>query len=58
MERDRCDMCQRPMIIIDETCQEEESDTNRKDGQEKKTDGTKIGGRLDRMEKEVFSGSD
>ncbi len=31
------------MIIIDETIQEEESDTTRKDGHEKRTDGTKIG---------------
>ena len=34
------------MIIIDETRQEEESDTNRKEGHEKKTDGTKIGGEM------------
>ena len=31
------------MIIIDETRQEEESDSNRKDGHDKRTDGTKIG---------------
>ncbi len=40
------------MIIIDETRQEEESDTNRKEGHEKRTDGTKIGGRWGKMEKE------
>ena len=34
------------MIIIDETRQDEESDTNRKDGQEKRTDGTKIEGEI------------
>ena len=34
------------MIIIDETCQEEESDTTRKDGHDKSTDGTKIGGEM------------
>ena len=34
------------MIIIDETRQEEESDTDRKEGQEKRTDGTKIGGEM------------
>ena len=34
------------MIIIDETRQEEESDTNRKEGHEKRTDGTKIGGEM------------
>ena len=34
------------MIIIDETRQEEESDTNRKDGQETRTDGTKIEGEI------------
>ena len=33
------------MIIIDETRQEEESDTNMK-GHEKRTDGTKIGGEM------------
>ena len=32
------------MIIIYETVQEEESDTTRKEGHEKMTDGTKIGG--------------
>ena len=31
------------MIIIDETRQEEERDATRKDGHEKRTDGTKIG---------------
>ena len=36
------------MIIIDETLQEEESDTNRKEGHEKRTDGTKIGGEMGR----------
>ncbi len=30
------------MIIIDETLQEEESDTTRKEGHKKRTDGTKI----------------
>ena len=40
------------MIIVDETLQEEDSDTTRKEGQGKGTDGTKIGGRWDRMEKE------
>ena len=30
------------MIIIDETLQEEESDTTRKEGHEMRTDGTKI----------------
>ena len=39
-------------IIRDVTRQEEESDTARKEGYGKKTDGTKIGGRYDRMEKE------
>ena len=34
------------MIIIDETRQEEESDTDRKEGHEKRTDGTKIGGEM------------
>ena len=44
------------MIIIDETRQEEESDTTRKEGQGKLTDGTKIGwGRWDKMEKEEIS---
>ena len=32
------------MIIIDETLQEEDSDTTRKEGQGKRTDGTKSGG--------------
>ena len=40
------------MIIIDETVQEEESDTTKNEGHEKRTDGTKIGGRWDGMEKE------
>ena len=31
------------MIIIDETLHEEEGDTNRREGHEKRTDGTKIG---------------
>ena len=43
MEIDRWDMCQWLMIIIDETLQEEESDTTRTDGHEKSTDGMKIG---------------
>ena len=34
------------MIIIDETRQEEESDTDREEGHEKRTDGTKIGGEM------------
>ena len=34
------------MIIIDETRQEEENDTNRKEGHEKRTDGTKMGGEM------------
>ena len=34
------------MIIIDETLQEEDSDTTRKEGQGKGTDGTKIGGEM------------
>ena len=34
------------MINIDETLPEEDSDTNRKDGQGKGTDGTKIGGEM------------
>ena len=47
------------MLIIDETLQDEESDTTRKEGHEKRTDGTKIRGEIwDRMEKEVFSGCD
>ncbi len=32
------------MIIIDETLQEEDSDTTRKEGQGKRNDGTKSGG--------------
>ena len=43
------------MIIIDETHQEEESDTTRKEGHEKRTDGTKIGGETGKMEKEEIS---
>ena len=35
------------MIIIEQTCQEEESDTNRKEGHEKRTDGTNIGGEME-----------
>ncbi len=34
------------LIIIYETLQEEESDTTRKEGHEKRTDGTKIGGQM------------
>ena len=34
------------MIIIDETLQEEDSDTTRKEGQGKGTDGTKTGGEM------------
>ena len=34
------------MIIIDETLQKEDSDTTRKEGQGKGTDGTKIGGEM------------
>ena len=34
------------MIIIDETLQEEDSDTTRKEGQGKRTDGTKSGGEI------------
>ena len=34
------------MIIIDETREEEESDTDRKEGHEKRTDGTKTGGEM------------
>ena len=33
------------IIITDETLQEEESDTTRNEGPEKRTDGTKIGER-------------
>ena len=35
------------MIIIDETLQEEDSDTTRKEGQGKGTDGTNIGGEME-----------
>ena len=34
------------MIIVDETPQEEENDTNRRDGHERRADGTKIGGEM------------
>ena len=34
------------MIIIDETRQEKENDTNREEGHEKRTDGTKVGGEM------------
>ena len=34
------------MIIIDETHQEEENDTNRRDGHERRADGTNIGGEM------------
>ena len=34
------------MIILEKTLQEEESDTTRKEGQGKGTDGTKIGGEM------------
>ena len=34
------------MIVIDETLQEEESDTTRKEGHGKRTDGTKIRGEM------------
>ena len=34
------------MNIIDETRQEEESDTTRKEGPEKRTNGTQIGGEM------------
>ena len=40
------------VIILDETLHEEESNKTRKEGNEKRTDGTKIGGEIDRMEKE------
>ena len=33
-------------LIIDDTLREEESDTTRKEGREKWTDGTKIGGEM------------
>ena len=49
MKRDMWDMCQLVaylMIIIDETLYEEESDTTRKEGHEKRTDGTKIRGEM------------
>ena len=38
------------MIIIDETLQEEDSDTTRKEGQGKRTDGTNIGGEMEQDE--------
>ena len=34
------------MIIVDETHQEEENDTDRRDGHERRADGTKIGGEI------------
>ena len=34
------------MIIMDETRQEVENDTNGKEGHKKRTDGTKIGGEM------------
>ena len=34
------------MIIVDETHQEEENDTNNRDGHERRADGTKIGGEM------------
>ena len=40
------------MIIIDETLHEEESDTNRKEGHEKRLMEPILEGRWDRMEKE------
>ena len=40
------------MIILDETLHEEESDKTRKEGHDKRTDGTKIGRRWDMMDKE------
>ena len=43
MERDRWDMWAYLMIIIDDTLYEEESDTNRNKGHEKRSDETKIG---------------
>ena len=48
------------MIVIDETLQEEESDTTRKEGHEKSTDGMKIGREGTRWSKKkvAFSGSD
>ena len=50
------------MIIIDETLQEEDSDTTRKEEQGKGTVGTKIGEEIDgtgwRKKKDVLSSSD
>ena len=48
------------MIIIDETLQEEDTATTRKEGQGKGTDGPILEGRWDIMEKEkdVLSSSD
>ena len=45
------------MIIIDETLQEEDSDTTRKEGEGKGTDGTKIGGEMgqDRERRKTYS---
>ena len=40
------------MFFIDETLQEEESDTTRKEGHEMSTDERRLAGRWDRMEKE------
>ena len=34
------------MIIVDETHQEEENDTDRRDGHERRAGGTKIGGEM------------
>ena len=34
------------VIVVDETLQEEDSDTTRKEGQGKRTDRTKIGGEM------------
>ena len=34
------------MIIVDETHQEEENDTDRRDGHERRADGTKFGGEM------------
>ena len=40
------------MIIVDETHQEEENDTDRRDGHERRADGITLEGRWYRMEKE------
>ena len=42
------------MIIVDETHQEEENDTNRRDGHERRADGTKIGGEMGQDGKDAF----